>query len=63
MKEKRQIDFFSCCGQPSNYVKLRSPRTDGTQTDSQQLPQQLSTQTAVPTIEIIAPTRSNSYVE
>ena len=62
--EYENDSIFRCCGQPSTYLKQRSPRTDATQTDSQQIPeQQSSTQMTVPTIEIIAPTRSNSYVE
>lgn len=54
--------IFRCCGQPSANIKQRFPRNDVTQVDSS-VPDGTSTQPTIPTIEIIAPTRSNSYVE
>ncbi|CAF3131697.1 unnamed protein product [Rotaria socialis] len=52
----KDCSMNTCCGQPSSYVKQRVPRIEDNL-------QRLPTETIVPSIEIISPTRSNSYVE
>jgi len=58
----KDCSMNTCCGQPSSYIKQRIARTDENNTDSNVV-QRPQTEIIVPSIEIISPTRSNSYVE
>ncbi|UJR37922.1 hypothetical protein I4U23_030608 [Adineta vaga] len=54
----------TCCGQPSNYIKQRPNRTNGNNGEiGEDVALYSQKELVIPSIEIISPTRSNSYVE
>ncbi|CAF0923867.1 unnamed protein product [Rotaria sp. Silwood1] len=60
----KDCSMNTCCGQPSSYVKQRTPRLGANNnTDSDNIAQRSQGEMIIPSIEIISPTRSSSYVE
>ncbi|CAF0724626.1 unnamed protein product [Rotaria sordida] len=60
----KDCSMNTCCGQPSSYVKQRTPHLGArSNTDTDNTAQRSQTDTVIPTIEIISPTRSNTYIE
>ncbi|CAF1247378.1 unnamed protein product [Adineta ricciae] len=60
----KDCSMNTCCGQPSSYIKQRPNRINGNTTESSENPVSYAQkELIIPSIEIISPTRSNSYVE
>ncbi|CAF0721503.1 unnamed protein product [Adineta steineri] len=60
----KDCSMNTCCGQESSYVKQRAIRNSGNNSETvEDVVPRSQKQILIPSIEIISPTRSNSYVE
>jgi len=58
----KDCSMNTCCGQPSSYIKQRTPRIGENNIDSDVI-QRPEAEIVIPSIQIISPSRSNSYIE